>query len=487
MERQFRQYQKPPPDHRIIKLRDIDDKARALTAHLKANKNVVDLAVWEHKTDGVIKKNNLMKRYETLLQEAHQKLEQRRAKLAEKMEAERLQMQDELIKSQGSGEERRAAMVERAIALEKEREEERQKVADEMLYRAWAEGCDPLRANLMKKVVMNTIEERNTQLWAKVQRMEIEKDEKQKIHEMYENERLKKEQRHLDDKRRRKELDADAVRIIGRQQVENEDRRKREVAEEAVQIEELHKVWAADNAKAEAEIAARLEQARLDGEELLRNNILLGERRAVEAEKEKAEDEALLKVALLKAAEEDDRELESKVKAKREAQEFREQLLVLMEKEAADNSVRDELIKQADAKFAAKREADEARVIAQRQALLDEVMDTRAAQVKDRLKYREIAAADLHHERALLKSEMARVQKVEEEYTHREHMKRVQNQMDIVAQIRQKENVRSKEKLEKERAIAGAKEAENVYMSMVNAHQQEPVRWFGRRAVQWYD
>ena len=36
---------------------------------------------------------------------------------------------------------------------------------------------------------------------------------------MYENERLKKEQRHLDDKRRRKELDADAVRIIGRQQV----------------------------------------------------------------------------------------------------------------------------------------------------------------------------------------------------------------------------------------------------------------------------
>jgi hypothetical protein len=43
------------------------------------------------------------------------------------MEAERLQMQDELIKSQGSGEERRAAMVERAIALEKEREEERQK------------------------------------------------------------------------------------------------------------------------------------------------------------------------------------------------------------------------------------------------------------------------------------------------------------------------------------------------------------------------
>jgi hypothetical protein len=88
-----------------------------------------------------------------------------------------------------------------------------------LLYRAWAEGCDPLRANLMKKVVMNTIEERNTQLWAKVQRMEIEKEEKAAIHEMTENERMKKEQRHLDDKRRRKELDADAVRIIGRQQV----------------------------------------------------------------------------------------------------------------------------------------------------------------------------------------------------------------------------------------------------------------------------
>lgn len=55
------------------------------------------------------------------------------------------------------------------------------------------------------------------------------------------------------------QLATDAFRC-GRTQVENEDRRKREVAEEAVQIEELHKVWAADNAKAEAEIAARLEQ-----------------------------------------------------------------------------------------------------------------------------------------------------------------------------------------------------------------------------------
>jgi hypothetical protein len=84
---------------------------------------------------------------------------------------------------------------------------------------------------------------------------------------------------------------------------------------------------------------------------------------------------------MLQAAEDEDRELELKVKAKREAQQFKEQLLLLMQKEAEDNSARDELILQADAKFAAKREADEKRVLAQRQALLDEVMDTRAAQV----------------------------------------------------------------------------------------------------------
>jgi thioester reductase-like protein len=76
---------------------------------------------------------------------------------------------------------------------------------------------------------------------------------------------------------------------------------------------------------------------------------------------------------------------------------------------------------------------------------------------------------------------------VEEEYTHREHMKRVQNQMDIVAQIRTNENKNAKQKLEKARAIEGAHEAESTYMSMVNAHHEEPVRWFGRRAVQWYD
>lgn len=52
----------------------------------------------------------------------------RSLRLADKIAAEEVQMQDELIKSQGSREERRAAMVERAIALEKEREEERQQV-----------------------------------------------------------------------------------------------------------------------------------------------------------------------------------------------------------------------------------------------------------------------------------------------------------------------------------------------------------------------
>jgi hypothetical protein len=46
----------------------------------QANKVVADLAIWEHKTDGVIKKNMRMQRYESLLAEANHKLEQRRAR-----------------------------------------------------------------------------------------------------------------------------------------------------------------------------------------------------------------------------------------------------------------------------------------------------------------------------------------------------------------------------------------------------------------------
>jgi hypothetical protein len=33
---QFQQYKKPPPDHRILKQRDADQRSERLTAHLKA-------------------------------------------------------------------------------------------------------------------------------------------------------------------------------------------------------------------------------------------------------------------------------------------------------------------------------------------------------------------------------------------------------------------------------------------------------------------
>lgn len=487
MAQQFKAYKKPPPDARIIKLRDYEEKNKVLLNHVQDNLRVHQRATWENHTDAVIKKNMIVKKYEQLMDQAKSKLDARRRRLAEKLAAEQQQLQLELKDHQETGADRREKMIARARALYEEREAERLEIANEKMYEAWREGCDPLRYQLMKKVVRDVTAERQTQLDEKAARKATEMAEKKYYDEMYEAERMKKEQRHLVDKQRRKVLEENQVNVLNEQTAANRERRAAEKEALAVEVAALKAKWKRDDDEAQAQAEARLAAAKKMGEELLKLNLEMQARRAAEQAKEAAEDFAIVQEAMLQAKQEEDRLQEQAIRAAEDSKVFREHLMLMMQKESADNSERDRLIQEAEDLYNKKRQDEDDRYQAARQRLLQEVLVTRDAQVQEKAKLGAISAQEHAYERAKLKAEMERVAKIEEEYTHMVRMQRVQNQMDIVAQIRQKENLKAKEKLEKERNHASQRQAEAMYQQMIANHQEEPVRWFGRKGLNWYD
>ena len=84
---------RPPPDSRILKMRDYEDRHRSLVEAKVSQQQVLAAAEWEKSTDGKIKAKVIQGRFEYLKGREESKLEERRGRLAEMLQAEEVQMQ----------------------------------------------------------------------------------------------------------------------------------------------------------------------------------------------------------------------------------------------------------------------------------------------------------------------------------------------------------------------------------------------------------
>ena len=103
------------------------------------------VADWEHKTDNRIKALNVNRRFEALKDRRQANLERRQHELAEKLANEEYALQQELLSSQTTPEQRRAELTARARSLAARREAERQKLAADLYEQQFRENCDLLR------------------------------------------------------------------------------------------------------------------------------------------------------------------------------------------------------------------------------------------------------------------------------------------------------------------------------------------------------
>ena len=112
-------------------------------------------------------------RFEALKAQAEANVDARRRKLAAKLHAEELALQNELVANQVTPEERRAALERRAVDLVRRREEERVAFAEQMLYRQWRDGCDGVRQGDSNAQLRAALEGRSSQLEEKDFLLEI--------------------------------------------------------------------------------------------------------------------------------------------------------------------------------------------------------------------------------------------------------------------------------------------------------------------------
>ena len=164
--------------------------------------------------------------------------------------------------------------------------------------------------------------------------------------------------------------------------------------------------------------------------------------------------------------------------------------MALMEKDQEDESERDRLVEEQQAKYEAKRQADKDREERARAKLMEEVHADRQRQLAAKAARRQMREEDKVDERARLERDLAELAVVEEQYKAEVNAVRVQNRLDIEAQIRYKDSLNCKAKEEQKQEWEGAMRAEAQYQRMIerDAQMERPAKPnYARKSTQWYD
>lgn len=429
-------------------------------------------------------------RFEALKARADATLDVRREKLAGMLFEEEQTLQHELVANQVTPEERHAALVERARALVAKRETERARFAEQQLYRQWRAGCDGVRQGDSFAMQEKALAGRGAQVERKVEEREAALREKIEHDAAYERERLKKEARYAGDLLARKHRDEEGVRLLNEQLVERRGRRD-ELADEAKQdVVQLKAKWAADEAKAAAQAQAKAYKSKQIAEELHVFNV----RRKAELAAAKAEEEdfkkKLLDDAMAQIAVEEQREAELKERKKGQDLAYREHLAKLVVKGHLDETERDKLIAEEQAKYDAKRQEEKDREERARANLMAEVFADRERQLAAKAARRELAAEDKAEERRRMEVEMAEMAVAESDHAAALNAVQVRNRLDIEAQIQYRDSMAAKQKEEQRRQWESSMRAEADYKRAIENDQRQSkpaTPNYARKSTAWYD
>ena len=429
-------------------------------------------------------------RFEALKAQAEATLDARREKLASKLFEEERALQAELVASQVTPEERRAALEARARKLFAEREAERAQFAEQQLYRQWRAGCDGVRLGDSRAIQAETLEGRAAQVEHKVAVKEAKRREKVADDAAYELERLKKVERYEREVEERKALAKKAIQVLDEQVEENKVRRAVVIEANRRDVEDLKAKWATDEAKAAEEEAERARKAKVIGKEMLEFNIQKRQELAEAKARDIAINEKILADALASIAAEEAREAELRARKKEQDRVYREHLSALMVKDQVNEEERDRLVEAQQAKYDAKRQADKDREERARARLMEEVHADRQRQLAAKAAKRQMEEEDKMEERKRMEADLADLAIAEEEFNAQVNAVRVQNRLDIETQIQYKDSLDRKAKEEQKQAWEGAMQAERDYQRMIeyDAAQARPAHPnYARKSTQWYD
>ncbi|GBG31867.1 Trichoplein keratin filament-binding protein [Hondaea fermentalgiana] len=434
----FKPTRKLPADYTIIKRREGEQRRAHLEAGIRQVDRFTDLAKWEQKSEAAMARQRVRAGMQQRLAAHEQNLDRRRRALADLLQREREQLEEEFRNSFETPEQRRVRMAARAKQLKDDREAKRQALAKKCLEQRDRLAQDEMRLQQSKMRTLKVTRDRGVQLDERRAKEEARAREDEEFarewHASIEVKRAREERERREAAVRNEEMRT----MLDSQVQELRKRRQAEVDELEARRAQWRAQWRAEEDEEREAAIRREEEQRLARIAVQQENLDRAMKRAAEAEAEQRLDKYLLNQQLegdRKAAE---NERAKQAEMRKASQDYQAHLRELAIREARDESDLERIRQEESEKVWLKREAQWSADAEARARLMKEVDETRQRQIAERQN-------QALEERLADEDYIARQRKLDEEANerHRQHEReergrRMLNQDLLRAQIDEK-------------------------------------------------
>lgn len=447
------------------------------------------IAEWEHQTDKMISCRLLREKQNQADRDRMDSLNARRKRLAQLLDSEFRELQEELKGSFETMEERRERMIVEAGKLQQRREEQRLAEVKRLREMQWKQSVDEIRTHESKLLTMQIADDRLLQLRERNIRLREEAEEEKRLAKMWDDRRGKLLEREIAEAKALRKRNKEMRAMLDWQVSERERIQDLEEDNLIREADEMKARWKADAEAAIARAKARRERAAQIERDVQAFNQHKNAIDSTREAKEKALDAKLLSEALEKEAEDIRREIELKKQRKAEMIAYQKALKEQMIKEVEDNTMLERLLKEESDKEWAKREARWNAESRARENLMKEVDRSRKMQLEAKARRKADAFAEDMAWAEKAKRDLALSDAAEKKKVNDRHNTRMRDQQFLLDQIEQRKQAR-RDVLEREmHELKLEREAEAAYQKKFDAlfdNVTVPKQDFRRKKVQWY-
>ncbi|XP_067903360.1 cilia- and flagella-associated protein 53 isoform X2 [Heterodontus francisci] len=370
--------------------------------------------------------------------------------------------------------EQQAKMRQQVRDLKIKREQDRQKLVAEKLEQQFREQCEELQTKLSHQRELELVKDRQAQIEFNKKLQNQQKEEEQIFDELWEKDRLAKEERAEKEMKEQSEKQQEALAGLQEQMAEANAKRldqKRLKQEEAQLMKEKQCLSKLEDERLAREKAQKQKEFR---DSLNKSMALKAKRLVNEQEEERALDTKIKEQALKESADDVKEQLQKKLDLQREQQAYRKYLAQKADDEKRQEEEANRLIEADVEKTWAKRNEQMRLKKEAQDRLKKEVMETRKLQVQEHLEKNTKDPQQVEEERAKLIKSIEEQQQVEQENLAREKQINKAYQQDLLAQMSYQKQQREIEKAEEQREVEAGKLEEEAYQKKLQDALSRP-------------
>ncbi|XP_026794611.3 cilia- and flagella-associated protein 53 [Pangasianodon hypophthalmus] len=458
-----------PSDYLIIERRK-QEAARSSVLEFTKEQSAWDLRTrWEKNTEQRMVSATIERRVHEAMEQYEMSIDERRERLRKMLESEERELLREMEAKKDTVLESQARMRERAKYLQEKRESERQKVVAEKLDQLFRQQSDELRAMHTRRQQEEVCTERAAQIQTRLEEHRLQQEEDKLFAQLWEGDRLAKEQRENLQAQRQKEnnlqqlaflriqIEAAEQQRLQAKQLQDEEaqllRDQREMMRLEEQREHRRKLQNQESRRRQLDTSLRLKMKRL----------------AQEQQEELALDMSILEHLLTQAKDDKKEEALRKLELRDEQQRYRQYLAEQLEEQRRHEAETEQLI-EAELQQTWKRRAEQNRLVKEaRDRLMKDVLDTQRFQIQEKLERNAQKQAELAKERDELNRTIQENKLLDEQEKTRLREACQEYQAGLLAQILHKQQLCDVEQAENDREVQRSR----MYQEKYNQKVQE--------------